>query len=136
MARSKNLPEHALRVRTYAELERFARGFADGHLNLLILCGDPGLGKSRCVRGAVGDRACWIDGNASAFGVYLRAYEHRDQPIVLDDVDGLYRDRNGVRLLKALCQADREKSLCWHSEAPSRRGAPTRFVTTSRVAIL
>ncbi|MFO0800928.1 MAG: hypothetical protein U0804_25970 [Gemmataceae bacterium] len=136
MARSNSLPAHALRVRTYAELEGFARAFADGHLNLLILCGDPGIGKSQCVRHAVGDRVGWVDGNASAFGIYLRAFEHRGEPIVLDDIDGLYRDRNGVRLLKALCQADREKAVGWHTDAPDRHGVPRRFTTTSRVAVI
>ncbi len=138
MAKSKSLPDHVLRVRTYGELERYAEAFAAGHLNLLMVCGDPGLGKSRCVRRAVGDQACWIDGNASAFGVYLQAYEHRHRPIVLDDVDGLYRDRAGVRLMKSLCQTEEVKSLNWQTDAPTlgRRGIPRQYTTTSRVALL
>lgn len=136
MARSKSLPEHALRIGSYDELEQYARAFGDGHLNLLILIGDPGLGKSQCVRRAVGAAACWIDGTASAFGVYLQAYQHRDRPIVMDDVDGLYRDRNGVRLLKALCQTDQQKVLSWHTDAPNRHDVPKQFSTTSRVAVI
>ncbi|HEX4592318.1 MAG TPA: hypothetical protein VH120_20455, partial [Gemmataceae bacterium] len=129
-------PEHALRIRAYEELGRYARGFADGHLNLLILCGDAGLGKSRCVRDAVGTKVCWIDGTATAFGIYLQAYEYRNRPMVLDDVDGLYRDRNGVRLLKALCQTEATKTLSWHSDAPGRHDVPKRFSTTSRVVVI
>src|SRR5262245_48148106 len=102
MAESKSLPAGVVSVHTYAELERYARAFAAGHLTLMILCGAPGLGKSQCLRRALQGEACWIDGNASAFGIYLQAYEHRHQPLVLDDIDGLYRDRHGVRLLKAL----------------------------------
>lgn len=138
MNRSRSLPDSVLRVSTYAELERYAQGFAAGHLNLLILCGAPGLGKSRCLHQALGDRACWIDGNATPFGIYLEAYESRHDPIVLDDVDGLYRDRNGVRLLKALCQSDPQKSLSWQSDARTleRRGVPRQFSTSSRVAII
>src|SRR5688572_14660598 len=108
MARSKSPPERVLRIATSAELQPHARAFAGGHLNLLLLGGGPGVGKSQCVRDAVGGGACWSDGSASAFVVYLAAYEHRDRPVVLDDVDGLYRDRAGVRLLKAICQTDRE----------------------------
>lgn len=85
MAKSKSLPDHALVVRTYADLENYAHAFAEGHLNLLFLCGAPGIGKSQHVRRAIGDRAAWIDGNASPFGIYLWAHEHRDRPLVLDD---------------------------------------------------
>lgn len=138
MAKSKSLPERVLRLTTYDELERYAQAFAEGHLNLLVICGTAGVGKSQTFKRAVGGKACWIDGNATAFGVYLQAYAHRDQPIVLDDVDGLYRERNGVRLLKALGQTDQFKSLSWQSDAPTlaRNGIPRQFMTSSQVAII
>jgi hypothetical protein len=138
MAQSKNLPASVVCVATYSELERYAQAFADGHLNLVMLCGAPGLGKSQCFRRALGGTVCWIDGNASAFGIYLLAHEHLNQPMVLDDVDGLYRDRHGIRLLKALCQTDRVKSVSWHTNVATRQGLdiPRQFTTTSRVAII
>jgi hypothetical protein len=138
MNKSKSLPVPALRIHTYADLEPYAQAFAAGHLNLLILCGPPGVGKSHCLRRAVGEKVCWIDGNASAFGIYQEAYERRNQPLVLDDVDGLYRDRNGIRLLKSLCQTEPVKSLRWHTNAPmlEKRGIPRQFTTTSRVAFI
>jgi hypothetical protein len=135
--KSKNPPASVVRVPTYAELEHYARAFAVGHLNLLMLCGTPGLGKSQCFRRALGGKVCWIDGNASAFGIYLLAQEHRDRPIVLDDVDGLYRDRQGIRLLKALCQTDMVKHVSWQTAATSEGlGIPQQFTTTSKVAII
>lgn len=116
----------------------YAKAFAAGHLNLLVVCGPPGVGKSRSIHEAVGEAAHWVDGNASAFGIYLSAYQFRNQPIILDDVDGLYRDKNGVRLLKALCQTDRKKAVSWLSDAKTldRQGVPRRFETSSRVAII
>src|SRR4029077_16223134 len=83
MAQSKSRPDSVVSVATYSELERYACAFVDGHLNLLMLCGDPGFGKSQCFRRALGGKVCWIDGNASAFGIYRQALEHRNQPIVL-----------------------------------------------------
>jgi hypothetical protein len=138
MPKSKSLPDHVLCVTEYDELECYARAFAMGHLNLLVVCGGPGLGKSQQVRRALGEQACWIDGNATAFGIYLQAFEHRHRLLVLDDVDGLYRDRNGVRLLKALCQTDPVKAITWQTDARTleRRGVPRRFTTTSRVVII
>ena len=136
MTKSKNLPTQAVPLATYADLEQYAKAFAAGHLNLLILCGGPGLGKSQCLQRALAGNASWIDGNASAFGIYLQAYEHRHQPLVLDDVDGLYRDRHGVRLLKTLCQTDAVKTVSWQTAAAQRAGVPRQFTTTSRVAII
>ena len=136
MTKSKNLPTQVVPLATYAELEHYAQAFAAGHLNLVILCGGPGLGKSQCLRRALAGNASWIDGNASAFGIYLQAHEHRHQPLVLDDVDGLYRDRQGIRLLKALCQTDAVKTVSWQTAAARRAGVPRQFATTSRVAII
>lgn len=136
--KSKSLPEHVTRLTTYAELHQFAEAFAEQHLNLLLVIGAAGLGKSKCVENAVGKKACKIDGNASAFWVYIEAYHHRNEPIILDDVDRLYSDRNGVRLLKSLCQTDPLKTVAWHTDAAGldREGVPRKFVTTSRVCII
>ncbi len=138
MASSRIPPPHAVRVPTYAELESYVHAFAAGHLHLLMLFGPPGVGKSRCVRQAFDDRVCWINGQATPLGIYLQAYEHRHQPLVLDDVDGLYADRSGVRLLKALCQTEPTKTLSWHTATPilKRQGVPLRFSTTSHVALI
>ncbi len=124
-------------VDTYLQMTRFVGAFADGHLNLLILLGEPGLAKSQTVRRVMRD-ACWIEGNATAFGVYTAAWNHRDRVIVLDDVDSLYSDRNAVRLLKTLCQTDPVKRVSWQtaSAALDKQGIPRTFETTSRVVII
>ena len=83
-------------------------------------------------------RACWIEGNATPFGMYVKLYRHRDQFVVIDDVDALYADRSGVRLLKCLCQTEDAKAVAWHSDARSleRQGIPREFTTRSRVVII
>ena len=100
----------------YQELNSFTQAFAAGHLRFLMVVGPAGTGKSRAMRTAVDGRAAWIDGNATAFGVYCAAFMHQDQPIVLDDVDALYRDPNGIRLLKQLCQSEPSRLLGWYSD--------------------
>src|SRR6516225_8796300 len=138
MTKSQSLPPHALRLTTYAELEPYVRAFGAGHLNLLMIFGPPGVGKSRSVRQALGSQVCWIGGQATPFGIYLQAYEHRNKPIVLDDVDGLYAGRLGIRLLKALGQTERTKTVSWQTAAPTlaRSGIPRQFTTTSRVVLI
>ena len=69
---------------------------------------------------------------------YAKLYRHKDQFVVIDDVDALYADRSGVRLLKCLCQTEEEKAVAWHSDAQSleRQRIPREFTTRSRVAII
>jgi hypothetical protein len=138
MTKSQSLPPHALRLATYAELEQYVRAFGEGHLSLLMIFGQPGVGKSRSLRQALASQVCWIGGQTTPFGIYLLAYEHRHKPIVLDDVDGLYSDRLGVRLLKALGQTERTKTLSWQTAAPTleRFEIPREFTTTSRLVLV
>jgi hypothetical protein len=124
---------------TYDRLEQYLGAFAKGYFHLVILIGTGGLAKSRIVRSVLGgDDACWIEGNATPIGMYAKLYRHRDQFVVIDDVDGLYADRSGVRLLKCLCQTEEEKTVAWHSDARSldRQGVPREFTTKSRVIII
>ena len=90
------------------------------------------------MRAALGGKGCWIEGNATPFGMYAKLYRHRDEFVVIDDVDALYADRSGVRLLKCLCQTEEEKAVAWHSDARSleRQGIPREFTTKSRVVII
>ena len=78
------------------------------------------------MRAVLDGKACWIEGNATPFGMYAKLYRHRDQFVVIDDVDALYADRSGVRLLKCLCQTEEEKAVAWHSDAtePGAAGDP------------
>src|SRR5262249_4683917 len=109
-----------------------------GHFHFLVLAGSGGLATSRSVRAVLDGQACWIEGNATPFGMYVRLYRHRGEFVVIDDVDALYADRSGVRLLKCLCQTEEEKTVAWHSDARSleRQGIPKEFTTKSRVAII
>lgn len=138
MSESKSPRDFALRLTTYPQLEQHARAFAEGHLNLLLVCGPAGVGKSQCVRAAVGDQVGWLAGNVTAFGLYRELYAYRDLPIVLDDVDDIYKERDAIRLLKALCQTEAVKQVSWLTATPhlEREGIPRQFTTTSHVALI
>lgn len=136
MTERKSRPTDSVCVETYAELEKFIGGFAAGHLNLLIVVGRAGTAKSQTVRLAAEGRACWIESNATAFGIYSKLFEHRDELVVIDDVDALYSDSTAVRLLKCLCQTDPVKNVAWHSAAAGAMGIPREFETRSRVCII
>src|SRR3954463_8521946 len=136
--RRQDRPHKVLHLTTYARLEQYLHAFAQGHFHLLILVGAGGLAKSRSVRAVLDGKGCWIEGNATPFGMYVKLYRHKDQFVIIDDVDALYADRSRVRLLKCLCQTEEEKAVAWHSDAKSleRQGVPREFITKSRVVII
>jgi hypothetical protein len=138
MRKSKNPGRAPLVLTNYDQLTRYGEAFAGGHLNLLILTGGPGLGKSRLIKSLVGQEACWLDGHTTAFGMYVELYRHRGRPVVIDDVDDLHNNREAVRLLKSLCQTDREKSISWNSGTRQldELGVPHRFQTAGTTAII
>src|SRR5207249_919558 len=57
--------------------------------------------------------------------------------VVIDDVDSLYADKSGIRLLKCLCQTEKAKTVAWHTNARSldKHGVPREFKTKCRVII-
>ena len=72
--RRRRHPEKALPVTTYDRLEAYLKAFAAGHFHLLVLVGAGGLAKSRSVRAVLDGKGCWIEGNATPFGMYVRLY--------------------------------------------------------------
>jgi hypothetical protein len=132
---------HALTVSTYEDLHEHALSFAAGRYNLLVLLGPPGLGKSRAVRHSLGNRRhVYLDNHASAFALYQLLYEHRNELLVIDDLDGIYADRAMVRLIKALCNTDPVKTIRWHSRHADIGWAsdktPPEFQTRSSVCLI
>jgi hypothetical protein len=141
MTKSRKRPRNAIVLRRYAELAPFVTAFAQGKLNLLFVIGEAGLQKSRCVRSAVaaaGAKSLSLEGHVTPFQMYLDLHAHRDELVVLDDADGLAGSREGVRLLKCLCNTEARKTISWHSSTPrlEQEGVPARFDTESRVCII
>ncbi len=135
--RSREL-ENSIELTTYAELEQFAEAFADGHFNLLIIVGERGLQKSTTFRRALPEDVCWIQGSASPFAIYFKLYQYLNRPVVIDDVDRLYRSKDGINLLKCLCQTEPTKAVSWQSAARrlDKDEVPREFETSSHVVII
>lgn len=148
--RPASLPREAISLTTYAQLDLYLEKFAQGEFSLLLLLGRPGTGKSESVKRALstsamvgnnGDRVSadvlHIEGHIQPYGLYRDLWEHRDQPVVLDDLDKLHADGNCVRLLKPLCNTERTKRISWLSNLTlNDHEVPPSFVTTSNVILI
>jgi hypothetical protein len=124
------------RVRSYADLEQYLRGFAEGHYNFLWLTGRPGAGKTEAVNAALtGNVLRFKGGQLTPLALYNSLYEHRGQPVVLDDAEHILKDEVGRRLISALADTKPEKLLTYATSS-RLRGAPAAFVTTSRLCVI
>lgn len=135
---------------SYDQLNLYLTKFAAGELGLVLLLGRHGTGKSEGVKQALGlsgapDSAVkptrgpvlYVEGHMQPFGLYRHLWDHRDQPVVLDDLDKLYADPSCVRLLKPLCNTERNKRITWLTNLTLNTAAiPTTFVTSSSVILI
>ena len=145
------LPREVIPLATYAQLDLYLAKFAAGELGLVLLLGRHGTGKSESVKRALGisrmgqrrdqhsadPAVLYIEGHMQPFGLYRHLWEHRDLPVVLDDLDKLYADANCVRLLKPLCNTERAKRITWLTNLKLNDPVvPTSFTTTSSVVLI
>ncbi len=124
---------------TYAALKPWLKDWADGYYSLLFLIGRPGIGKSQLASKALeGVRHCWIEGHATSLAFYLKLYEYRDKPVVIDDEHSFVQDKSKLALVNSLCQTNAVKTLRWDSTTRilEERGVPTEFATTSPVLLI
>lgn len=134
MPRNKRRATNIEPICTYAEAELWATRFAEGRIPLWIFIGNPGLGKSRIVESAVLGEAVKLKGHASAFGMYTLLAKEPNVPVVIDDIDSLYSDRNFIRLLKSLCETEGKRKVKWDTNAVSED--ESEFETTANVVII
>jgi hypothetical protein len=135
----KHIPAEAITIRTYEEVNNFAKAFAEGKYPFLAIVGTGGLGKSQTFKKAMKAEAKphhLIKGNASAFILYQELYNHRDEMIVIDDADTLYTDKKTQPLLKCLLETEENKTVAWRTKAIDDDSYPRVFTTRSKVAIL
>jgi len=137
------LPDNAIVVTTYDELNQYLRKFAEGVLDLVLLLGAPGVGKTEAVRHALeleasdSNAALYVEGHIRPFGLYQGLWRYRNLPVVLDDLDRLYSDADCVRLLKPLCNTQRTKRISWLSNAVMAiPELPQEFTTESNVILI
>ena len=137
--RSRQLPQNATCIKTYAEFQELIAHFALLHFDLLAIVGRPGLSKSKSLKVATeGLNPLVIKGRKSAIDLYTDLYHHQDKPVILDDADNLIGDRLCREYVKALTETDKYKRLDWGTKTKLllKEGVPSFFHTESKVCII
>lgn len=79
----------------------------------------------------------YVEGHLQPYGLYRNLWEHRNHPVVLDDLDKLYADADCVRLLKPLCNSESTRRVSWLTNLTMNAlDVPSSFTTTSSVILI
>ena len=148
--RTAELPREVIVLTMYSQLDLYLDKFSAGELGLVLLIGRHGTGKSegvkralrmtstaKCARLAMEPPVLYVEGHMQPYGLYRHLWEHRNHPVVLDDLDKLYADADCVRLLKPLCNTERTKRIAWLTNLTlNANDVPASFTTASNVILI
>lgn len=91
-----------------------------GATQAVIVQGAGGVGKTQTVEDTLasmgktdGEGFFKISGSISPSGLYRVLFEHRDELILSDDCDDLFKDQEGRNLLKAACDTKKVRKISW-----------------------
>src|SRR5438128_1033942 len=131
MTRDGKLPLGTRTIRTYHDFEGYLRDFANDHYPFLWVYGRPGIGKTESLRAALGGRVgLTVKGDrVTGARLYRLCYEHRGDPIILDDVEHLLEDHASRHLVLALAETTQLKRLSWFTCTAPRADIPESFDT-------
>ncbi len=144
MAKGSNVPNHALVVTQYAEFGSLVQAFVDGHHELMTIIGDAGIGKTEEVRRRMQKKGetewTLIKEKHSQLYLYRKLYESRLFPVVLDDLDGMFRSPDNTSILKCVCDSVLVKRVEWGSTHAAFERVdnplPKAFESISRVCVI
>lgn len=136
--RTRKIPRDARHLPTYAELESYLRNFADGLYPFLWIVGRPGLGKSECLRAAMRGHRFYLckSGQLTPAQFFVDCYEHRGEPIVLDDAEHLLDNKLGAKFISALGETSPAKQLDYQTTSRFLGDVPRSFLTTSPLCVI
>lgn len=121
-------------VTTYKELGELVAAFNADRLEIMIIEGSAGIGKSHIIKKNLPrDGHVWLEGRVSAFMLFKTLREKADMPVFIDDVDGLCSDKAAINLLKCLCQTEIKKTVMWNTKATEGEES---FETTAKVCVI
>lgn len=121
-------------VTTYSELGSLVNVFNQDKLEIMIIEGPAGVGKSNLIKRNLPTTGhVWLEGRVSAFRFYTILSEHLDLPVFIDDVDGLYTDKDCINLLKCICQTEPVKTVMWNTKSNLELKS---FTTKSKVLVI
>jgi len=110
----------------------------ESKINLLIIEGDAGLGKSTIVKSELKQQnkdIYYINSYTTSLAFYKMIYHNRYRHIILDDVTGIYGDEKGISILRALTNTEDVRYVKYESTS-DKLDVPSNFIFYGSITIL
>ena len=111
---------------TFELINKYIRGLASGFTKqkLLILAGDPGLGKTEEVEEVLNqvhgkDNWSFEKSKITPLEIYKALYENNGTTLVLDDIDDIFNNTVTINLIKTATDTGKERWLSYRSNVLS-----------------
>jgi hypothetical protein len=119
----------------YLSLETYIEQMAKGKVRSLIVHGPPGVGKTYSASSFItkysSQKNKSISGHMSLLSLYVELYRHRaiGQILILDDVDSVMNNLQGLNILKAAMDTRSVREISWESTSSllPALGVPNSF---------
>jgi hypothetical protein len=125
-------------------VETFVKQVAAGKVRSLIVNGHPGIGKTHSVTKFLETHAkgnyTVLQGRVTLLSLYatLHAFKNKGKVVVLDDVDSVFSDVQGLNILKAVMDTTAKRQVHWLSSGGrlNTMGLPDNFIFNGGVILI
>jgi hypothetical protein len=132
------IPRSARRLRTYSELQSYLADFVAGRYPFIWIVGLPGVAKTESIQAAIRGHKVYYQKGAQVtpLQLYLDCYQHRGQPIILDDAEHVLDNKIGAKLISALGDTSTAKRLSYATTGRALGNVPQSYLTASPLCII
>lgn len=128
----------------FNNVETFVKQISNGNFRSLIVNGHPGIGKTHSVTKYLEQYAKGnyyvFQGRVTLLSLYatLHAFKNKGKVVVLDDVDSIFSDVQGLNILKAVMDTTSTRRVHWASTTGklNTMGLPDNFIFNGGVILI
>ncbi len=128
--RLEDLPIYRMFDR-YLDMQK--KGYSFG----TVICGETGLSKTfRAVGILDGEHMAYLNTYTTPLALYMWLYENKDKDCIIDDVEGIWRDKQSLSYIKGFCGEVKGTRLVQYHSTKSAEGVPSCFQATGTMTLI
>lgn len=131
----------------FDDMNNLAKMVAKNISPSLVVTGQPGLGKTFNITKTLTDMGLkenehfvHVKGRCTAAGMFITLFENSNKLIIFDDCDSVFKDADGVNLLKGALDSYDKRVITWMAAKPLRDTdgeiLPRSFNFTGRIIFI
>ena len=110
----------------------------DTKINCIVIDGSQGIGKSTVIKSILKEQNIdftYLNSYSTALSFYISAYHNRNKVLLLDDLNGIFADKKGLSILRALINTEQSKFINYQSTS-EKLTVPDKFIFKGKIIIL